>query len=104
MLRVDGVHVVGCGDEGGHVDLIEVQAPNAMELAFDAGDGIDAESGRSLDVFPGNHGDDLVEGLEVDQWLDKSDALFQWAHVNEVGKEVSLEAMLAGSRWQCGVY
>ena len=58
MLRVDGVHVVDCSDEGGYVGLIEVQAPNAMEVAFDAGNSVGAEFGRSFDVFLGNYGDD----------------------------------------------
>ena len=65
ILRIDNVHVVNCGNESGHVDLIEIQAPNAMELAFDAGDGVDAKFGRGLDVFPRNHGNVLVEGSEV---------------------------------------
>ena len=37
-----------------------------MEVAFDAGNSVGAEFGRSFDVFLGNYGDDLVEGLEVD--------------------------------------
>ena len=45
VLRVDGVHVVYSIDESWDVDLIDVQAEDAMEVSFDAGDGVDAEPG-----------------------------------------------------------
>lgn len=71
VLRVDGVHVVDCADEGGDVDLVEVQAPDAVQVALYAGEGVDAESRRGLNVFPGDHGDVLFKRPEVYQWLDE---------------------------------
>lgn len=71
VLRVDGVHVVDCADEGGDVDLVEIQAPDAVQVALYAGEGVDAESGRGLNVFPGDHGDVLFKRPEVYQWLDE---------------------------------
>ena len=65
ILRVNGVHVVYCIYEGWDVDLVEIQAPDAVGFSFDAGNGVDTESGRGLDVFPGDHGDVLVEGPEI---------------------------------------
>ncbi len=65
VLHVDGLHVVYCIDEGWDVDLVKVQAPDAVEVSFDAGEGVDAEFGRGLDVFPGDHGNVLVEGPEI---------------------------------------
>ena len=73
-----------------------------MEVAFNAGDGVDAEFGRGLDLFSDNHSGGLVEVLEVDWWFDGGDALFQWALVNEDGKGTNLDAILAGGRWQLG--
>ena len=102
VLRINRVHVIDCGDKRRHVDPIEIQAPNAMEAAFDACNRVDAKFGRGLDVPPGNHGNVLVEGPKVDYWLDQSDALVQWSHINEVGEEVSLGATLAGSKWEWG--
>lgn len=65
VLRVGGVHVVYCVDESWDVDLVEVQAPGAVEVSFDTGKRVRAESGRSLDVFPGDHADILNKGPEI---------------------------------------
>lgn len=65
VLRVDGVHVVYCVDEGRDVDLVKIQAPDTVEVSFDASESVDPEFGRGLDVFPGDHGDVLVEGPEI---------------------------------------
>lgn len=97
VLRVNGVHVIYCVDEGWDVDLVEIQAPDAVEVSFDAGEGVDAEFGRGLDIFPGYHGDILVKGPEIFQWLDQRHALFQWANVDEVGENISLEPISAGA-------
>lgn len=91
VLRVDRVHVAYCLDEGRDVNLVKVQAPDAVEVSFDARDGIDAKSGRGLDVFPGNHGDILLKGPKIYNWLDERHALFQWASVDEVGEKECLE-------------
>lgn len=64
-MRVDVVHVIHCVDEGWDVDLVEVQAPDAVEVSFDAGEGVDAEFGRGLDVLPGDLGDILIEGPKI---------------------------------------
>ena len=45
VLRVDGFHVVYSVDKGWHVDLIEIQAEDAMEVSLDASDRVDAEPG-----------------------------------------------------------
>ena len=45
VLRVEGVHVVYSIDKGWDVDLVDIQAEDAMEVSFDAGDGVDAEPG-----------------------------------------------------------
>ena len=47
-----------------------------MEVSFDAGEGVNTEFGRSLDVFPGDHRDVLVKGPKIYQRLDESHALF----------------------------
>lgn len=65
IKRVDVVHVADCIDEGWDVDLVKIEAPDAVEVSFDARDGIDAESGRGLDILPGNHGDVLLKGPKI---------------------------------------
>lgn len=57
VLHVDRIHVTYCFDEGWDVDLVKAQAEDAVQAPFDASDGIDAKSGRGLDIFPGDHGD-----------------------------------------------
>lgn len=97
VLRVDGVHVADCVDEGWYVDLVEIQAPDAVEVSFDAGEGVDAEFGRGLDVFPRDHGDVLVEWPEFYYSLYERHALFQWASVDKVGEKICLEVMSTGA-------
>lgn len=70
--------------------MVEVQAPDAVETSFGAFNGVDAESGRGLDVFPGDHGDVLLKRPEIYQRLDERHALFQWADVDEVGEKICL--------------
>lgn len=65
VLLVDSVHILYGVDKGRDVDLIEIQAEDAVKISFDAGSGVAAESGRCLDVFPGDHGDILVERSEI---------------------------------------
>lgn len=65
VLCVDGVHVIYCIDKGWDVDLIEIQTPDAVKVSFDAGEGVGAELGRGLDIFPGDHGDISIEGAEI---------------------------------------
>lgn len=90
------VHVLHKGygaDESWYVDLIEVQAPNAVVVSLDTGETVDAKFGLGLDVFPRYHRDVLLKGSEVDDRLDERHAFFQWTDVDEVGKEVGL--------WMC---
>lgn len=87
---VDVVHQGHGANQRWHVDLVEVQAPHAVEIPFNAGEGVDAEFGLGFDVFPGYHGDVLLEGAEVDDGLNERHALFQWTGIDEVGKEICL--------------
>ena len=101
VLGVDGVHVAHCADERRDVDSVEVEAPDAVEVAFDAGESVDAEFGRGLNVFPWDHGDVLVKGAEVYQRLDERHALFQRANVDKVGEKIGLDVVSIGAhmRW-----
>jgi len=65
VLRVDGVHVIYCADKGRDVNLVKIQAPDTVEISFNASEGVNPEFRRGLDVFPRDHGDVLVEGPEV---------------------------------------
>ena len=65
ILREDGVHVIYCVDKGWDVNLVKIQPKHVMKASFDAGDSVDTESGRSLDVFPGDHSNVLGEGPEI---------------------------------------
>lgn len=60
---IDGVHVGDGGLEGRDVNLIKVEAPDGVVAALDAGEAVDAEIRGGLDVFPGDRGDVLHEGV-----------------------------------------
>lgn len=77
--------------------MVKIQAPDTVEVSFDASESVDPEFGRGLDVFPGDHGDVLVEGPEIYQRLNERHALFQWANIKEVSENVCLEVMSAGT-------
>lgn len=97
VLVIDTIHVVHCLDEGGHVDLIQVQTPGAVVVSLDASDGIDAEFGLGLDIFPGDHGDVLIEGPKIDQWLDDRYTFFQGTNVRQIGEYICLEVFSVGT-------
>jgi len=44
-----------------------------VSAALDAGEGVDAKFGGRLDVFPGDHGDVLREGVQGDEGLDEGE-------------------------------
>ena len=51
---------------------------------------VDAESRLALDILPGDHGDVLFEGTDVDDGMKECHALFQWTNVDEIGEDVGL--------------
>ena len=72
--------------------MVEIQAKDAMEAAFGAGESTGPESRRRRKVFPGDHGDVLIEGPKVQQWLNERQTLVQRASVNEVARQIQLDA------------
>lgn len=68
-----------------------------MVVSLDASEGIDAEFGLGFDIFPGDHGDVLIEGPKIDQWLDERYTFFQRTNVNKVGENICLEVFSVGT-------
>lgn len=98
VLLEDGIHEVDCIDEGRHIDLIKIQAPDAMHATFDTGEGVDAEFGLSFDVAPWDHRDVLLERTNVDNGLNKLHALFEGACIDEIGEEICLSKASATTK------
>jgi len=59
-------------------------------VALDIGEAIDIEFRFGLDVFPGYHRDVLLEGVDVDDGLDKRHTLSQGIDVDEIGEDIDL--------------
>jgi len=76
ILCVHVVHQIHRANKGWHIDLIKIQAPNAVVVSLDTGKGVNAKFRLSLDVFPGYHRDVLLKGANVDDGLDERHSLF----------------------------
>ena len=61
-----------------------------MLAPFDAGLGVDAEFGARFEVFPGERGDALLEGVQVDEGLNGGDAFRVGSYIDYVEEEVGL--------------
>ena len=83
ILPVNIIHVIDRLDQGRDVKLVEIKAPDVVEVPFDASEGTGAEPGRVVQIFPGDLGDVLIQGPKIDQGLDKRNTLFQWANIDE---------------------
>ena len=66
ILRVNIIHVIHRLDQGWDVELVEIEAPDVVEVPFDASEVTGAEPARVLQIFPGDLGDVLVQWPEID--------------------------------------
>ena len=83
ILLVNIIHVIHRLDQGRDVKSVEIEAPDVVEIPFDASEGTSAEPGRVVQVFPGDLGDVLIQGPKIDQGLDKRDTFFRWTNIGE---------------------
>ena len=76
--------IVGEVDESWDVNLVDVDAVDAMHSSFDARHPIDPKFRLRFDVLPWYFRDVLGDRVEIDQLVDQFHALIQWTSVDDV--------------------
>ena len=65
ILLVNAIHVTDRLDQGWDVKSVEIEAPNIVEVPFDASEVTSAEPRRIVQIFPGDLGDVLIQGPKI---------------------------------------